>query len=293
MNYEGATYRPPVESDSLLLQVTVGCSHNSCSFCNMYRDVRFRVASMEEIEKDLQEARGIYPKAERIFLVNGDAFVLKAETLQAIAGKIVEYFPECQNIGMYASIGNIKTKTDQELADLKNCRINDLHVGVESGSEAVLKQLNKGHTREEAIYHLKRLNNVGINYATSLMLGAAGKGKGVENARLTAALLNEVRPNLIWLGTLGIFKTVPLYEDVLAGRFSLPTELEVLEEEKELLSRISLDNVILQANHPTNTVPMFGVLPRDREKMISHLNAAIEHYGKESLFKLMPPRLNM
>ena len=283
MHYEGTTYRPPVECDSLLLQVTVGCSHNQCAFCNMYRDVRFRVSSLEEIETDLKEARGIYPKAERVFLVNGDAFVLKAKALKAIAQKVVEHFPECQNISMYASIKNIKTKTDQELEDLRHCGINDLHVGVESGWDTVLIQLRKGHTVKEAVLHLNRLNNAGINYATSLMLGSAGNGKGLENARHTAALLNQVKPSLIWLGSMGVFKSVPLYDDILQGRFVLPTELEVLEEEKELLKNISLDNVTLQANHPTNLVPMSGVLPRDRKNMISHIDGAIAHYGAKSL----------
>ncbi|ACL04704.1 Radical SAM domain protein [Desulfatibacillum aliphaticivorans] len=283
MKYEGTTYRPPVECDSMLLQVTVGCSHNECTFCNMYRDVKFRVSSMEEIESDLQEARGIYPKAERVFLVNGDAFVLKADALKAIAEKILEYFPECRNIGMYASIKNIRNKTDAELAELRKLKINDFHVGVESGMDSVLEHLKKGHTVKDAVHHLNRLTNAGIQYATSLMLGAAGAGKGAENAEKTADLLNQVRPSLIWLGTMGVFKTVPLYQDILSGSFTLPTELEVLEEEKALIKSIAHDDVLLQANHPTNLVSMFGRLPRDREKMIDHINAAIAHYGEDAL----------
>ena len=266
MNYEGTTYRPPVECDSMLLQVTVGCSHNKCSFCNMYRDVRFRVCSMEEIESDLQEAREIYPKAERVFWVNGDAFVLKADALKTIARKVLEYFPECQNIGMYASIRNVRDKTDADLAELAKLKINDLHVGVESGMDSVLKQLHKGHTVDEAVHHLNRLSDAGIHYATSLMLGAAGAGAGLENALKTAELLNQVKPSLIWLGTMGVFKSVPLYQDILSGAFTLPTELEVLEEEVALMENIAHDDVLLQANHPTNLVSMLAGCPGTGKK---------------------------
>jgi len=178
MHYEGTTYRPPPEADTPLLQVTVGCAHNHCSFCAMYRDVTFRKIPMTQIEADLQELRGIYKKAERIFLVNGDAFVLKAETLLEIAEKIKAVFPECRTISMYASIRNIKAKSDRELEALRAVCIDDLYVGVESGWDEVLAHLNKGHTVAEAKHQLDRLNRLGINHIANLMLGTAGRGKG-------------------------------------------------------------------------------------------------------------------
>ena len=157
MQYEGTTYRPPPEADSFLLQVTVGCAHNQCSFCAMYRDVKFRRIEMDQIEADLQEARSIFPNAERIFLVNGDAFVLNAQTLKEIARRVKRTFPECRTISMYASIRNIRNKSDKDLEALRRLGINDLYVGIESGWDEVLKRIHKGHTVSEAKQQIGRL----------------------------------------------------------------------------------------------------------------------------------------
>ena len=283
MHYEGTTYRPPPEADSFLLQVTVGCAHNQCTFCDMYRDVSFRRVAMDQIEEDLQEARGIYKKAERIFLVNGDAFVLKAKILGEIAERIRFYFPECQTITMYASIKDVKSKTDQELSDLKRLGINDLYVGVESGWEQVIARINKGHTIEEARHQLARLTNAGIDHIANLMLGVAGAGKGVENARFTATFLNETKPRLIWVGTLAIFEGTELHSDTAEGLFVPASEMEILEEEKELIRNIELENVRFYGVHPTNAVRVSGVLPRDRQRMIDGIDSGIADYGEEVL----------
>ncbi|NLX19161.1 MAG: radical SAM protein [Desulfobulbus sp.] len=283
MQFEGTTYRPPMEADSMLLQVTVGCAHNRCAFCTMYRDVRFRVIDMEQIERDLIKARQIYPRAERVFLVNGDAFVLPAPRLIDIAGRINHHFPECTTITMYASVQNIQTKTDAQLHELKSCGINDLYIGIESGSEEVIQRLNKGHTVAEAKKELERLNTVGINHMTLLMLGVAGKGRGIESARLTASFVNETRPQMLWAGTLALFEGTELHQAVQRGEFIPQTEYEVLEEEKELLRNIRLNDVPFYGNHPTNLVKVYGILSRDAGRIIQSIDRAIEHHGKEAL----------
>ncbi|MDY0389278.1 MAG: radical SAM protein [Desulfobulbus oligotrophicus] len=283
MQFEGTTYRPPMEADNMLLQVTVGCAHNKCTFCNMYRDVRFRVIDLEQIERDLIEARQIYRQAKRIFLVNGDAFVLPAHRLVAIAQRINHYFPECTTITMYASIRDIRTKTDAQLRELKSYGINDLYIGIESGCESVVQRLNKGHSVAEAKKELARLNTVGINHMALLMLGVAGKGNGMENARQTALFLNETKPKLIWAGTLALFNGTELHQATQRGEFQPPTEYEILEEEKELLRSIRLDDVPFYGNHPTNLVKLYGLLPRDSMQMIQAIDRAIEHYGKQAL----------
>jgi len=283
MQYEGTTYRPPPEADTPLLQVTVGCAHNHCSFCAMYRDVRFRRIPMTQIETDLQELRGIYKQAERIFLVNGDAFVLKADALKEIAGKVRTVFPECRTISMYASIRNIKAKSDQDLEALRAAGIDDLYVGVESGWDDVLARLNKGHTVAEAKHQLDRLNRFGINHIANLMLGAAGRGKGQENARRTATFLNETGPGLIWVGTLALFEGTELQADMQQGMFVAATEREILEEEKTLINHLELEDVTLYGVHPTNTVRISGKLPQDKHKMTAAIDRGIQHYGEEAL----------
>lgn len=206
MHYEGPIYRPPVEADTLLLQVTVGCAHNKCTYCSMYRDVNFKMEKLDQIEEDLKEARSLYGRVDRIFLVNVDAFVLKADYLKNIALKIKEYLPHCETITMYASIQNIKAKTDEELRELRALGINELYVGIESGVDEVLSCINKGHNLQEAKKQLERLNEANITHRALLMLGVAGKGKGEENAIATAKLLNETKPDFMWVGTLDVLK---------------------------------------------------------------------------------------
>ena len=283
MQFEGTTYRPPPEADSMLLQVTVGCAHNRCRFCAMYRDVKFRPVPLAQIEADLHEAREIYPRAERIFLVNGDAFVLKTETLEAIAGKIHTIFPECPTISMYASIRDIRSKSDRELAALKAAGIDDLYVGVESGWNRVVTCINKGHSVEEAERQLDRLNQAGINHIANLMLGVAGRGNGQANARHTAELLNRTGPGLIWVGTLAVFEGTELHSEMEQGKFIPATELEILEEEKALIDAIELDDVRFYGVHPTNTVRISGRLPQDKPKMIAAIDAGIEKFGTRAL----------
>jgi radical SAM superfamily enzyme YgiQ (UPF0313 family) len=283
MRYEGTTYRPPPEADTPLLQVTVGCAHNQCTFCDMYRDVTFRRIPLDQIEADLQELRGIYPNAKRLFLVNGDAFVLKTSTLKAIAEKIKHIFPECRTVSMYASIGNIMSKSDRELAELCNLGINDLYVGVESGWDRVLEHINKGHTVAEAREQLARLDKAGIRHIDNLMLGVAGIGNGLDNARLTAEFLNQTRPSLIWVGTLAIFEGTELHTEMAQGSFIPATELEILEEEKALIHAIELNNVRFYGVHPTNTVRISGRLPQDKQKMIAAIDDGIRKLGAKTL----------
>jgi len=283
MKFEGTTYRPPVEGNSMLLQVTVGCAHNECTYCNMYDDVNFRVINTDQIERDLQESRQMYRKVERIFLVNGDAFVLSANRLKKIAEMINEYFPECNTITMYASIQNIQSKSDEDLKELKDCGINDLWVGVESGWDQVVSDIKKGYTVEEAKTELARLNAAGINHMAGLMLGVAGKDKGLENAKLTAAFLNETKPKLIWAGTLGLFEGTPMADDAKNGVFMPASEIEILEEEKALIRSINLENIPFYGVHPTNTLPVIGDLPRDKQIMIDKIDLGISELGEERL----------
>lgn len=283
MNFEGTTYRPPVEADAMLLQVTVGCAHNKCTYCNMYDDVNFRIITLDQIETDLQSARKLYRNVERIFLVNGDAFVLSANRLKKIAEVIYNYFPECKTITMYASIQNIQSKSDEDLKELKKCGINDLWVGVESGWNQVILDINKGYTVEEAKIALARLNTVGINHMAGIMLGVAGKARGLENAKKTAAFLNETKPKLIWAGTLGLFEGTPMATDAKNGLFSPATEIEILEEEKVLIESIKLENVPFYGIHPTNTFPVSGILPKDKERMIDTIDSGVSQLGKNYL----------
>lgn len=283
MKYTGPIYRPPIEANTPLLQVTVGCSRNKCSFCTMYKDTHFSIESIEQIERDLEEARIIYGSIKRIFLLNADAFVLNYKKLKAVCDKIVEHFPEMETITMYASIKNIKIKKDEDLEKIRALRIDELWVGVETGNDEALKRLNKGHTVEEAENQLERLNRAGIKHNMILMLGTGGKGQGIQNACDTARLINQVKPNLVGLTTLGFFEGSQLSEQVQRNEFIPASELEIFEEERKLLELIDADNMPFFGDHQTNVVPLRGILPRDRVKMLSNIDGMIAAHNEQFL----------
>jgi radical SAM superfamily enzyme YgiQ (UPF0313 family) len=274
MNYTGPVFRPPFEANSLLLQVTVGCSHNACTFCTMYHDTCFQVSPMEEIVRDLEEARARYVSVKRIFLVNADPFVLSADKLKAIAQKINEIFPEIETIACYASVKNIIDKTDEELKELRALKINELNIGIESGMDEVLKHLNKGFNLEEARTQLLRLNKAGIDFSANIILGAAGEKDSLENARASAKLLNEVKPYLIFLATLHVDAGSKLYEELQAGTFVENTLGGNLEEELEFMKNLELPDCIFFGLHTSNVVPLVGRLPADKDKLINQLEKA-------------------
>lgn len=266
-----------------MLQVTVGCTHNKCWFCTMYKGTRFSIEDMGQIEMDLQEAREMNSSLTRIFLVNGDAFVLTAGRLKKISNNITNYFPEMETITMYASIRNIKHKTDEELRELKDLRINDLWIGLESGTDEVVEYLNKGFLLKDAYEQLARLNEAGIRHNAIFMLGAAGRGKGIQNAINTAKLINETKPALVGVTSLGFFKGSRLARDVKKNRFFPATELEILEEEKKLIELIEVENMLFYGDHPINAASITGRLPDEREELIATINDEIEAADEEFL----------
>ena len=268
MNLTGTVYRPPYEANSLLLQVTLGCSHNKCTFCYMYPDVPFSVCPMEQIEADLEEAAQQVPNVRRVFLEHGDAFVLSADRLTEIADAIHRKLPKVETIAMYASIQNIKHKTDAELRALRACGIHGLDIGVESGLDAALKYMNKGHTAEEAKEQLLRLTKAGYDYSFNTILGCGGASLWKENAEATAELVNAVQPHLLFIGSLHAQPGCRLYQDMKDGVFKECTCGQLLDEQEHLLRLLDLKDTYYFGSHPSNLVPMQGRLPAHKQDMI-------------------------
>lgn len=271
MQFEGAVYRPPIEANTFLLQVAVGCSHNKCSFCNMYKDEQFRRIKLSTVEENLKEAKKFYHKLERIFLVGGDAFALSATKLKEVASLIHLYFPECKTITMYAAVNNIINKSDEDLSTLREMGINDLYVGLETGSDYALSYVNKGHTTQQAQEQLKRLNNANIRHNALLITGLAGQGRGIESALATASLLNETEPQIIISTTLGVFDNTKLKTEVESGLFIEATESENLEEQLTLIKNLDLPSTYYWGHHPLNSTPIAGVLGEDQNQMVATL----------------------
>ena len=289
MKTEGTLYRPPVEANTFLLQITAGCTHNACRFCNMYKDKSFHLIDEEILIENLQEEkkiRDIYGRPHRrMFLADGDVFSLSADKLEEKINLIRKYHPDVETFAMYAAIRNLKHKTDEELLRLKELGVNDLYIGYESGLDDVLLSMNKGHTIEDAIIQAERLNTVGISHNALIILGLAGKGRGEESGRAVADLINKIKPKMTRLATLSIFENTELYKDIEEGKFVVPGETEILTEEKTIIENIELPDMHLWACHITNSVRLEGYIGRDKEWMVYKLSKSIETMDDEVFAK--------
>lgn len=294
LSYKGTIYRPPLEAYTLLLPVTEGCSHNRCKFCNMYRGVKFRMLDLSEIEawlKEVQRVNGEHcAEVDRVYLVGADPFALSASNLERVINLIRKYLPNVEVVSMYAAIRNIMSKTDAQLIRLKNLGVNDLYVGIESGLDDVLSYLNKGNTVEDIRRQCRRLNEIGIRHMALLMLGAAGKGRGVENAVASAELLNEIKPDKILINTMTAFPDTQLAQEVSDGKFTAAGETENLTEEKILIENLDLPDVYFWAAHSMDSVPIAGYLNKSREQMLETLETAIENMDDEHFRKTFQRR---
>ena len=280
MKYNGTIYRPPVEANTFLIPVTEGCTHNSCTFCNMYRNIPFRMWPLNEIESYLSNVRNIYGnrtgEIERVYLVGADPFALSARNLLDRITLIKKYLPNVSAISMYARTDNIMHKSNEELYALKEAGVNDLYIGVEGGLNDVLEKLNKGYSADETREQCLRLNTFGIRHCDLLMLGTAGKGRGLEAAEAAAALENEIKPVKILINTMSAFAGTVLDDEIRTGGFVPAGEREILQEEYTFLKALYLPDTYFWAIHPLDSVGIEGMLKTDKERMLDTLGRAIE-----------------
>lgn len=291
MHYSGPVVRPPHEANSVLLEVTVGCTHNQCRFCTFYRDTKFKIAPMSQIESDLKEVSRINPNAKRVYAVGGDPFSLSVSKLQEIGNRIKEYLPKA-NIGMYARITSIKNKSVEELKVLRAIGINDLVIGVESGYDDVLKMVNKGYTSDEIIQECMKLEAAGISYRVIYLGGLAGHGKGEENAIKTANVFNQLNPTFLYLTTVTIFQDSGMYEDIISGRFIESTEKERIQEMLTLIKNLK-KNIFVFGRSVSNPIQFSGELPKDKGEIMEMLEEVINNFTKEDELALRHYRENI
>ncbi|MBK5254247.1 MAG: radical SAM protein [Peptostreptococcaceae bacterium] len=276
MHYTGEVYRHPMEGYTPLLEVTIGCSHNECTFCTMYRETPFRVSPTEHIKEDLQELKSVYGHLKRINLVNADPFALSSDKLGTIASLVIEAFPDIETITCYASIKNLKNKSVDDLKMLKALRYNDLHIGIETAYAPALKMMNKGFTVEDAYTQLSKLKAAGFRYDALLMLGSASKGNSEINVRETAKLLNETQPYMVSIMPTSVTLGSELEVLCKNGEYIESTELEMLEEEMLLIRSLKLEDSYFFGSHNFNLVPISGNLNTDKDKILTHIDEAIK-----------------
>lgn len=283
MHYTGQVYRHPMEANTPLLEVTIGCTHNECSFCTMYRETKFHVSRLEHVEEDLQELRSYGVSIKRIYLLNADPFALSINKLIRIGEMIHEYLPEVETITMYASIQNIRNKSVEDLKKLRALGYNDLHIGVESAYDPALKQMNKGFTQAEAREQIAKLQEAGMRWDALLMLGVAGAGNGMVAMKETVDFLNETKPYMLSIMPTSVYPGSPLEEMVNNGEYVGPTEREILAEEKYMLQNVDIDDCYFFGSHVNNIVPMSGDLKTKRNVLIGHLDKMVEEIDDATL----------
>lgn len=290
MRYEGSIYRPPSEAHSLLIQATIGCAHNKCTFCSMFRDKTFRVRPLPEVLEDLQTARKTYRNVDKIFLCDGDALCLTTATLLTILERIRQLFPECQRVSVYGSPQDVIRKTPEDLKILREAGLEMIYIGGESGNPEVLDRICKGATREEIILAVQKIEEAGIMASVTFISGIGGQELWQQHAIDTGTMISEMEPSYVGLLTLMTEPQTPLYTDIREGRFQLLSGEEVLAETLLMLENINVSKTcVFRSNHASNYLSLKGDLPQDKEKMMAQLRAAMKNTGmlKDERFRML------
>ena len=276
MRYYGAVYRPPSEAYSLIVQVTYGCSHNTCAFCSMYKEKRFALRPLDEVLEDFHIARQTYRHVDKVFLADGDALVRKASELYTILDTIRELFPECQRVTSYASPASIRIRTDEELQTLRAKGLTMVYMGLESGCDEVLKLMRKGHMSAEIIEMGQKVRRNGIALSVTAITGLGGPDLLEQHAIETAKAFNAMNPEYIGMLTLMVEPGTPLYDWVRDGDFRLLTQPQGLRETRLLVENLDSPGSVFRMNHASNYLVLKGTLNQDKEVMLRTIDAA-EH----------------
>ena len=276
MRYYGAVYRPPSEAYSLIVQVTYGCSHNTCAFCSMYKEKRFALRPLDEVLEDFRIARRTYRHVDKVFLADGDALVRKASELYTILDTIRELFPECERVTSYASPASIRIRTDEELRTLRAKGLTMVYMGLESGCDEVLKLMRKGHMSAEIIEMGQKVRRNGIALSVTAITGLGGPELLEQHAIETAKAFNAMNPEYIGMLTLMVEPGTPLYDWVRDGEFQLLTQPQVLRETRLLVENLDSPGSVFRMNHASNYLVLKGTLNQDKEAMLHTIDAA-EH----------------
>ena len=275
MRYFGSVYRPPSEARSLIVQVTYGCSHNTCAFCSMYKAKKFTLRPMEEILEDFRLARQAYSKVGRIFLADGDALIRPAADLERILEVIAELFPECARVTCYASPSSIHKRTPEELKRLRERNLTMVYMGLESGCDEVLKRMRKGHTAADIVAAGQKINAAGIDLSVTAISGLGGVELWREHAMDTAAALSAMKPAYIGLLTLMVEPGTPLYDWVEKGQFQLLDSHQVLEETALLVAQLDCEGAVFRMNHASNYLTLKGTLNEDKQALLKRIHSAM------------------
>jgi len=276
MRYEGNVYRPPSEARSYILQCTIGCSHNRCTFCSMYKDKKYRVRSLDEIMADIRMAKAYYVDVQKVFLADGDALAMETGDLLKILQELYQSFPSLRHVGIYASPDSILHKDLTDLIKLREAGLTIAYLGVETGDEQLLKEIKKGVTYTEMVTAGQKIREAGILLSVTVILGLAGRTKqAINHASNTGKICSEIKPDYIGALTLMLEPGTVLYRRWQNGEFELPSPFEILDELSIMIKHMELEGTEFRSNHASNYLPIKGRLPEDKEKMLKLIDEII------------------
>ncbi len=275
MHYEGYCIRPPSEADSILLQVTLGCSHNRCTFCGSYGDKRFSIKDDRIIQSDILYAARHMRNQERLFLMDGDALIIPQKKLLGILEQIATHLPWVKRVGAYANTKGIGRKSVEELKELRQLNLGILYYGVETGDDEIRAAIDKGSNAAACIEMGKRVKEAGILLSVTVLLGIGGERLSLRHAKATGELLSAIDPDYVGALTLMLTPGTPLYEDYRRGTFTLPDEVGMLRELREMIAHTVLTNGYFFSNHASNYLPVKARLPEGKKQALTLIDAAL------------------
>lgn len=275
MRYKGLVIRPPSEAKSYLLQITYGCSWNQCTFCPTYLEKPFKIRPFKEVEQDILLAKKVYPDVRRVFLCDGDGLILSMDRLLPILDMLNASFPNLNRIGIYFNARNILSKSHSEIQQLVKRKLTIGYIGLESGSDRILKKVRKGATASEMIEAVLKAQENGMKTSVIGLLGLGGVKLSKEHAHKTAAAVSAMQPRYFSLLTLMLVKGTPLYQDFESKKFTLPNEKGLLKEMRTIIENIETEKTIFRTNHASNYLPLEGILSRDKKKLVKVIDHAL------------------
>lgn len=275
MHYEGNCIRPPSEAHSILLQVTLGCSHNKCTFCGSYADKRFNIKDDKIISSDILFASKHMKRQDRVFLMDGDALIIPQKRLVRILDQIQEHLPWVKRVGAYANAKSIKMKTPEELIQLRDKGLGILYLGVESGHDEILKEIHKGSDAQNLIKMGRKVREADIKLSVTVLLGIAGKERSLDHARATGKVLSAIDPNYIGALTVMLVPGTPLYEDHCTGKFKLMNDRDCLIELREMIASTNITRGLFFSNHASNYLPVRARLPKGKQEALDLIDSAV------------------
>ena len=277
MRYEGKIYRPPSESDAFILQATIGCSWNHCTYCDMYRDKRYRVRELSETLEDIELARRAWgAEIEKVFVADGDPLAMGLEQWEAILGACRAAFPRLRRVSTYATAMNLLDKSVAELAQLRTLGLEQLYVGPESGDDDTLRRIAKGAGYAEHVEAARRAREAGFGLSVIFLLGVGGTARSHEHAEASARLATEMDPAYLSLLTLTVVPGTPIDRLAARGDFTLPSVEQMLGELRTFVATAAPTDALFRTNHASNYLPLGGRLPADRDQILQVVDRALD-----------------